>query len=407
MSTASISILPPAKASDGHAARRQGRQPRRGAHAQAKAMSAAVVAAALAALPAAASAAERVDSAAGANPAAIQPTVNDFRTRLGELNPNTGASFESGRREVNWDGVPDQLSAPNSFPPDFFNTASPRGLVLSGPPEFSVSADASNPTATPVRFGELDPGYPAQLITFSPQRLFAAPGSRTMDVSFRIPGTQTPASVAAFGAIFTDVENVGASAMTLYDDRGAQLADVIAPVHGGGLSFIAYTAGDGRRVARVRLATGTDGVTGGLAEAPPAHDVVALDDFIYGEPKAIPPAPTDPPGPAQPAAEPAPPVQPEAAADHTAPRIARLGLRRRGRAVRYRLSEPARVTLTLRRRGKTRLRVTRDGLAGRNAVKLRRLPPGRYRLRAVARDAAGNTSAPVRRTVRITAPRHG
>jgi hypothetical protein len=344
-------------------------------------------------------AAERIDSAAGANAAAIQSTVDDFRARLGVLNPSNGLSFPSGRREVNWDGVPDNRSAPNPLPPDFFNTTSPRGLVLSGAPVFSVSADQVNPTATPVRFGELDPGYPAQLAMFSPQRLFAAPGSHTMDITFRIPGTQTAASVAAFGSVFTDVENVGASGITLYDEHGHQLADVRAPVHGGGLSFIGYSVDDGRRIARVRITTGTDGVTAGLADAPPVDDIVALDDFIYAEPKAIPPAPAEPPAPADPPApppaEPAP-DQPSAATDRTAPQIAGLRLRRHGRAVGYRLSEPARVTLTLHRRGNTRVRLTRDGLAGRNTVKLPRLPRGRYRLRAIARDAAGNTSPPAR-----------
>jgi hypothetical protein len=63
--------------------------------------------------------------------------------------------------------------------------------VLSGAPAFSVSANAVNPTATPVRFGDLHPGNPAQLITFSAQRLFAAPGSRAMDVTFRVPGKET------------------------------------------------------------------------------------------------------------------------------------------------------------------------------------------------------------------------
>jgi len=106
------------------------------------------------------------------------------------------------------------------------------------------------------------------------------------------------------------------------------------------------------------------------------------------------------------AGQPAAPVQPAAAADRTAPRIAGLRLRRHGRAVRYRLSEAARVTITVRRRGKAYKAVTRRGAKGRNTIRLRRLPPGRYRLRAVARDAAGNTGAPNRPHPPLT-PRHG
>jgi hypothetical protein len=187
--------------------------------------------------------------------------------------------------------------------------------------------------------------------------------------------------------------------MTLYDERGEQLANVVAPVQGGGLSFIAYTAGDDGRIARVRITTGTTGVTAGVADAPPAQDVVALDDFIYGEPKAIPPAPAAPP--AAPAAPPTTAPGQPAAADRTAPRIAGLRLRRHGRAVRYRLSEPARVTITVRRRGKPHRTVTRSGAKGRNTIRLPRLAAGRYCLCAIARDAAGNTGAAARRTIRI------
>ena len=45
-------------------------------------------------------------TAAGANSAAIQTTVDSFRTALGTLNANVAGSFGSGRREINWDGVP-------------------------------------------------------------------------------------------------------------------------------------------------------------------------------------------------------------------------------------------------------------------------------------------------------------
>ena len=65
-------------------------------------------------------------AAAGANPAGIQAAVDQFRTDLGALNPNTAQTFPGGRREINWDGVPDNFSAPNNLPNDFFNVNSPR-----------------------------------------------------------------------------------------------------------------------------------------------------------------------------------------------------------------------------------------------------------------------------------------
>src|SRR4051794_34919744 len=118
------------------------------------------------ALPAAASAAPQVFQAAGPNAAAIQGTVDAFRNALGTLNANEPGSGGSGRREINWDGVPDEFSDPNPFPPDFFNanlSGRARGAVFATPSKsFLVSADADNPTHTPVEFGSINPTYPLQ-----------------------------------------------------------------------------------------------------------------------------------------------------------------------------------------------------------------------------------------------------
>ena len=54
-------------------------------------------------------------SAVGANAAAIQAAVDQFRADLGTLNANVVGSLPSGRREINWDGVPDEFAAPSSI----------------------------------------------------------------------------------------------------------------------------------------------------------------------------------------------------------------------------------------------------------------------------------------------------
>jgi hypothetical protein len=101
--------------------------------------------------------------------AIFQATVDNFRTALGALNPNVVGSLGTGRREINWDGVPDALSAPNNLPANFFNVNSPRGVVFSTPGTgFQVSANAA--TATPVEFGNINASYPGLFKTFSPQR---------------------------------------------------------------------------------------------------------------------------------------------------------------------------------------------------------------------------------------------
>jgi hypothetical protein len=67
-------------------------------------------------------------SAAGSNAAQIQATVDAFRADLGTLNNNVAGSFGSGRREINWDGVPANFSDPNPLPNNFFNVNSWRGV---------------------------------------------------------------------------------------------------------------------------------------------------------------------------------------------------------------------------------------------------------------------------------------
>src|SRR5947207_15355142 len=122
-------------------------------------------------------------SASGSSPAGIQTTVDAYRTDLGTLNPNVVGSVGSGRREIDWDGVPDALSAPNLFPPNFFNTNSPRGVVFTtGGTGFQVSATAAS--GTPVEFGNINGTYTVLFQTFSAQRLFTAPGSNVLDVNF-------------------------------------------------------------------------------------------------------------------------------------------------------------------------------------------------------------------------------
>src|SRR6266404_2424932 len=109
-------------------------------------------------------------SGSGSSPAGIQALVDAYRADLGGLNPNVAGSFGSGRREINWDGVPDALSAPNFLPANFFNVNSPRGVVFSTPGTgFQTSANAA---VGPIEFDNINPTYSAAFQTFSAQRLF-------------------------------------------------------------------------------------------------------------------------------------------------------------------------------------------------------------------------------------------
>ena len=243
-------------------------------------------AAALLGLAAASSAgAQTPFSASGANAAAIQTQVDAFRTALGTLNPNVAGSFGSGRREINWDGVPTMFSASNNLPPNFFNVNSPRGVVFTGPGTgFQVSATAAEGATL---FGNLNPLYPTIFQTFSPQRLFTSLGNNVYDVEFFVPGSSTPATTSAFGAVFVDVDLANTTSLEFFGVGGTSLGRYFASAFNGGLSFLGVQF-SGSSIARVRVTNGNAALgpnDGGTV------DVVVNDDFLYAEPLAVVPEP--------------------------------------------------------------------------------------------------------------------
>jgi hypothetical protein len=224
-------------------------------------------------------------SASGGSPAAIQGSVDAFRAALGTLNPNVPGSFGSGRREINWDGVPDALSAPNLLPLNFFNVNSPRGAVFSTPGSgVEVSANAG---VAPVRFDNVNPGYSSIFQTFSPQRLFTSIDSTITDVSFFVPGTTIPSFTSGFGAVFTDVDLSTSTSIQFFDLQNDSLGTFFAPVANNGLSFLGVSFNSGERVGRVRITSGNAAIGAGVNDLP-GVDLVVMDDFIYGEPAAVP-----------------------------------------------------------------------------------------------------------------------
>lgn len=228
-------------------------------------------------------------SASGPNPAAIQGAVDVFRAALGNLNANVAGSFGSGRREINWDGVPDNSSAPNNLPANFFNVNSPRGAVFSTPGTgFQVSANLVNPTNTPIEFGNINATYPGLFTTFSPQRLFTALGSTITDVNFFIPGSTTPATVSGFGAVFTDVDLADITNIQYFGPDNSSLGTFFVPSATGNetLSFLGVLF-DQERVSRVRITSGNAALGPGTFD-PANGDLVVMDDFIYGEPIPLP-----------------------------------------------------------------------------------------------------------------------
>ena len=221
-----------------------------------------------------------VQQAAGTSVAAVQSAVDAYRNDLGTL--NTAGPAASGRREINWDGVPDARSAPNLLPPDFFNVTAPRGVVFSTNrgSRFQVSGNSG---VAPIEFDNLNPTYSSLFTTFSPQRLFTPLDTNETTIRFFVPGTQTRATSAGFGAVFTDVDRPG-TRITYFDAANHVLGTFPVPISPGSetLSFLGVRFLNAR-VAWVKVTSGN--TKPGLNETR-VRDAVVMDDFIFGEPIA-------------------------------------------------------------------------------------------------------------------------
>lgn len=246
----------------------------------------------------AAAAAPVVRTGSGPNAAAITPARDQFRVDLGGgtvAGANGLFQDASGaRREINWDGVPDTFSSPNALPANFFNVNSPRGAVFTTPGSgFQVSANAAS--GTPVRFGNLGPGYSSDFAAFSAERLFTAVGSNVTDVTFFAPGTTTPATVTGFGAIFSDVDRPDSTTVEYFRPDGTSLGVFNVPVGetpgstlDGNFSFLGVSFNAGEQVGRVRITSGNGALGPNFPDVDQqptvTFDPVVMDDFLYSNP---------------------------------------------------------------------------------------------------------------------------
>jgi len=214
----------------------------------------------------------------------IADNLDAFRAALGgPLNaPNTPPA-DSGRREINWDGVPAAVTNVDNFPATFFNVNSKRGVVMSTPGT-GLRVDST-------AFASVDAGLGDQFKAFSPKKLFMAVGSNQVEVDFQLAGTTTNGLTKGFGVVFSDVDRAGSTRIEYFDAAGVRIANLEAPAHSGaqGFSFIGAVF-DSAVIARVVItsgdaalsATSTDLSAGGIS------DLVVMDDFVYGEPRPLP-----------------------------------------------------------------------------------------------------------------------
>jgi hypothetical protein len=194
----------------------------------------------------------------------ITTKLNEFRSQLGTLNTTTGLT--SGRREINWDGVPDSP------------VARQRGLVYDGADEAMVSK---------TQFAEINAPAASEFSAFSGTKTFAVTNALVWPVSFRVAGQTTPATIKGFGAVFSDVDKATSTYIEFFHNERS-LGKFFAPVHDhtGSFSFLgvyfpAETVTHVKLGHEGRLRDGAKDITqGGPA------DLIILDDFIYSEPVA-------------------------------------------------------------------------------------------------------------------------
>jgi hypothetical protein len=213
----------------------------------------------------------------------INGTITDFRNLLGNLNTTPGAT--SGRREINWDGVPDNMVG-QALPNDFFNPtdvgapiARQRGLIYAaGVGEFQVSNS---------NFSNIDPASAGELSAFSGTKTFANISTNLWPIGFQVAGETTAAFSRGVGIVFSDVDLPTSTSLEFFEGEKS-LGRFFVPPHTttSSFSFLGVYFPGNERITKVQvkhdgiLSDGQKDISAGGQ-----HDLVIFDDFIYGEPQ--------------------------------------------------------------------------------------------------------------------------
>ncbi len=213
----------------------------------------------------------------------LTAALTQFRSLLGD-SLNTVPGKISGRREVNWDGVPAALNNNDAFPFDFFNTvgdAAPNGrkrglLYLNNGTTFRV--DSSD-------FAGIDASYAVQFNAFSGKRTFSGASNHITELVFQIPGQSTPAFVKGFGVVFSDVDIANSTSLEFFNGTKS-LGVYKAPVAGANSFSFLGVHFPNEKVTRVKITSGNAKLAAGVKDISDGgtNDLVVMDDFFYNEP---------------------------------------------------------------------------------------------------------------------------
>jgi len=210
----------------------------------------------------------------------INSSLDQFRHLLGDqLNTTTGQV--TGRREANWDGVPEQLLS-KKLPADFLNpvgeqapVANQRGLIYSTGGNFQVSKN---------NFAEINPEATGQLSSFSGDKSFANVSSSLWDVEFQVAGKTESAFVRGFGVVFSDVDLPNSTSMEFFSDQRSLGKYFVPAKQGSNFSFLGVYFKN-EKVTRITVTHDghLDQGQKDISDNGPA-DLVAMDNFLWNEP---------------------------------------------------------------------------------------------------------------------------
>lgn len=216
----------------------------------------------------------------------LADALAQFRSLLGD-SLNTTPGKTSGRREINWEGVPPANNNNNTFPFDFFNNkATPGNAGRKRGLEYANTGILLRVDST--SYSEIDASYANEFKAFSGKRLFAHANGHVNEVFFKVPGTATDAFVRGFGVVFSDVDDANSTSLQFYSGNKS-LGKFKAPVRtdANGHSFLGVFFPN-EKVTAVRIISGNGVLAAGNKDvsAGGKEDLVVMDDFFYSEPLA-------------------------------------------------------------------------------------------------------------------------
>jgi hypothetical protein len=209
----------------------------------------------------------------------ILPRLNEFRAAVGKLNTTPNAT--GGRREINWDGIADSL-LDNALPHSFFNQV---GAGIPATFQRGLLYNDGNFQASAGRFGHLNAQAYTQFNAFSGNKVFANVSNAEWPIGFQVAGQSTPATINAFGMVFSDVDVEGSVTLEFYNENSS-LGKYTVPAHNEATSFSFFGIHfPNHTITRIivkhqgKISDGNKDVSQGGTD-----DLVVIDDIIYSEP---------------------------------------------------------------------------------------------------------------------------